>query len=300
MAATSCLTSYYPTWETTHDNFLNFTQTLDDDPSPLFFPQPPPPPQPVPSHHLLEPSAAELLFGGFNYNHDFVLPEPTPVDPLFNSGDPIFSGDCFPLPPDFSFQQELEFREPPPKRQKLFHSEEEDITQSCFGVFIPNPPRLHEFKPPPPPPLPELPGGPLTAYCSEAESWMAGKKSDGGKTLSPQSIAARERRRRITEKTQELAKLIPGGQKMNTAEMFQAAYNYIKFMQTQVSVLQSCLSPSQENGETFMNEDLETLVGSSLIQEKLYSKDKCLVPEKFIQTLPNSQDLLMSSINPPN
>ncbi|CAH9098024.1 unnamed protein product [Cuscuta europaea] len=220
------------------------------------------------------------------------------MDTIFNSGDPIFSGDCFSLPPDFSFQQELEFREPPPKRKKLFQSKEEDITQSCFGVFIPNPPRLHEFNPPPPP-LPELPCAPLTAYYSEGESWNVGKKSDGGKTLSPQSIAARERRRRITEKTQELAKLIPGGQKMNTAEMFQAAYNYIKFMQTQVSVLQSCLSPSQENGETLINEDLETLVGSSLIQEKLYSKEKCLVPEKFIQTLPNSQDLLMSSINPP-
>ncbi|CAH9137772.1 unnamed protein product [Cuscuta epithymum] len=286
MAASSCLTSYYPTWETTHDNFLNFTQIFDDHP----------PPQPVDSHHLLEPPAGELLFGGFN-NHDLVLPEPTPVDPHFNSDYPVFSGECFSLPPDFSFQQDLAFRQPLPKRQKLFHSEEEDITQSCFGVFIPNPPRLHEFKPPPP--LPELPRASLTAYSSEAESWMAGKKSDGGKTLSPQSIAARERRRRITEKTQELAKLIPGGQKMNTAEMFQAAYNYIKFMQTQVSVLQSCLSPSQENEETFMNEELETLVGSSLIQEKLYSKDKCLVPEKFIQTLPNSQDQLVSSINPP-
>ncbi|CAH9121515.1 unnamed protein product, partial [Cuscuta epithymum] len=293
MAVSSCLTSYYPTWETTHDNFLNFTQTLDDDPPPLFFPEPPPPQPVVDSHHLLKPSAAEPLFSGFN-NPDFVLP----VDPISNFDYPVFSGDCFSLPPDFSFQQELEFRQPPPKRQKLFRSEEEeDISQNCFRVFIPNPPRLrHEFKPPPPP-LPELPGGSLRAYCAEAESWNVGKKSDSGKTLSPQSIAARERRRRITEKTQELAKLIPGGQKMNTAEMFQAAYNYIKFMQTQVSVLQSCLSPSQENGETFINEDLETLVGSSLIQEKLYLKDKCLVPEKFIQILPNSQDLLMSSIN---
>lgn len=45
--------------------------------------------------------------------------------------------------------------------------------------------------------------------------------------MSAQSMAARQRRRRISEKTQELGKLIPGGQKMNTAEMFEAAFKYI-------------------------------------------------------------------------
>lgn len=58
------------------------------------------------------------------------------------------------------------------------------------------------------------------------------------KVLSAQSIAARQRRRKITEKTQELGKLIPGGNKMNTAEMFQAAYKYVKFLQSQVYLLQ--------------------------------------------------------------
>lgn len=57
-------------------------------------------------------------------------------------------------------------------------------------------------------------------------------------TLSSQSIAARERRRRIAEKTHELGKLIPGGQKLNTAEMFQAAAKYVKFLQSQVGILQ--------------------------------------------------------------
>lgn len=354
--------SYCSNWETTHDYHLNFSETLDGSgvmASPPFFPQPQ-----VVDDEQLEAPAGELLFG-LN-NHGFVLPESSlsPLDPVFNSGEFIFSDNyvSLPPPPEFSFPQELEFQ-PHPKRQKLFHDHFPEITQNCFGVFIPNPPLLQDLNPlppplPPPPPssslpqesllpaFPELPSAHFPAYCSCAETEVAVKKNDtgngGAKTLSAQSIAARERRRRITEKTQELGKLIPGGQKMNTAEMFQAAYKYIKYMQTQLSVLQSCQHSSQvinqliircynawvsllmriniliilinhhmhtscyhnspwqlhsaivtlqETGDTFMNQELETLVGSSLIQEKLYSNDKCLVPLKFIHSLPNAHEL---------
>jgi hypothetical protein len=48
----------------------------------------------------------------------------------------------------------------------------------------------------------------------------------------------RERRRKITEKTRELGKFIPGGHKMNTAEMFQAASKYVKFLQAQIGILE--------------------------------------------------------------
>lgn len=57
-------------------------------------------------------------------------------------------------------------------------------------------------------------------------------------TISTQSIAARERRRKITEKTQELGKLVPGGPKMNTAEMLHAAAKYVKYLQSQVGMFQ--------------------------------------------------------------
>ena len=69
---------------------------------------------------------------------------------------------------------------------------------------------------------------------------MQVRKQDTSKeerSLSAQSLAAKVRRRKISEKTQELGKLIPGGQKMNTAEMFQAAFKYVKFLQTQIGVL---------------------------------------------------------------
>lgn len=62
--------------------------------------------------------------------------------------------------------------------------------------------------------------------------------STSERSVSSQSIAARERRRKITEKTQELGRLIPGGNRMNTAEMLQAASKYVKFMQAQAGILQ--------------------------------------------------------------
>lgn len=63
------------------------------------------------------------------------------------------------------------------------------------------------------------------------------ERKAGSGCLSAQSAAARERRKRISEKTQELGKLIPGGNKMNTAEMFQSAYKYVRFLQAQVGIL---------------------------------------------------------------
>lgn len=76
-------------------------------------------------------------------------------------------------------------------------------------------------------------------FCANFDQSYGDNNGRKVKTVSAQSRAARERRRKITEKTQELGKLIPGGHKMNTAEMFQAASKYVKFMQAQLEILQS-------------------------------------------------------------
>nr|GEV17652.1 Myc-type, basic helix-loop-helix (bHLH) domain-containing protein [Tanacetum cinerariifolium] len=67
------------------------------------------------------------------------------------------------------------------------------------------------------------------SVCAVTGSYNQALKQDASyeeRSLSAQSLAARARRRKISEKTQEFGKLIPGGQKMNTAEMFQVAFNY--------------------------------------------------------------------------
>nr|XP_043636068.1 transcription factor bHLH52-like [Erigeron canadensis] len=99
-------------------------------------------------------------------------------------------------------------------------------------------------------------------------------------------MAARVRRRKISEKTSELGKLIPGGRKMNTAEMFRAAFKYIKFLQAQIGVLKFMAS-LPESEEVLNNGEMKALVTCPLMQEKLYKAENCIGPEQFAEILKN-------------
>ncbi|XP_047962074.1 transcription factor bHLH53-like [Salvia hispanica] len=152
-----------------------------------------------------------------------------------------------------------------PKRQKLCDS------QPFYQDYS-----IPEFVLPPPPP----PAFPAAGFTMGSCEGVRVKEE----SLSAQSVAARQRRRRITAKTQELGKLVPGGQKMNTAEMLQSAYKYIKFLQAQVGLLEFLKVNEEEEASVEGEEEVfQNLLESPLIQEKLYSTEHCLIPQKLLE-----------------
>uniref|UniRef100_A0A7N1A6U4 BHLH domain-containing protein n=1 Tax=Kalanchoe fedtschenkoi TaxID=63787 RepID=A0A7N1A6U4_KALFE len=88
-----------------------------------------------------------------------------------------------------------------------------------------------------PPNMDECYMPPNKKQCTSTSTTKKSKPKPAAAAKDPQSIAAKNRRERISERLKILQELVPNGTKVDLVTMLEKAIGYVKFLQLQVKVL---------------------------------------------------------------
>ncbi|GMJ13020.1 hypothetical protein HRI_004971200 [Hibiscus trionum] len=241
-------------------------------------------PHPLHSHPPSPLTSSVTEFDNFIVNSD---PYPHPLLPLPCEPDPGFS----PLP--------------------LHHYHLPDLDFSLYDTTTTLPASthlLHDLRR-----IPPLPASPkpkrsrldLTLSHSENNPQTLDsivKSFNAPAPIIPYSELARNRRQKLGEKTRCLQKLMPWDKKMDTGTMLQEAYKYIRFLQAQVSILQSMPITSSFSstqhvdagfaglGKLNRQQLLQVLINSPVAQTMLCSQGLCVFASEQLVSLHQAKE----------
>lgn len=147
----------------------------------------------------------------------------------------------------------------------------------------------------------------------EFASYFAATENPSPPTRNLQTEVARKRRCTLSEKNRCLQKLLPWDTKMDQATTYEEAHKYIRFLQAQISVLQSMprdagtnFSTGNPNGIDFygglgrLNRQqlLQVLVNSPVAQTILYSRGFCVYSMEQLLSLKKLAEKKLLMFNP--